>query len=168
MPYLQVQVQVHHPQTEFLKSILECALLSAALEHRDANASVMKFFYDLLHAGRTRENNPDFEARRHLIGALHLEYGGKLVDSLVKAAVLTLPSYTYHDIGDVIHECLQHDRASVCSWLEECLKTLESSESSALAAITRQQLVEFHRAVTSAESAPDVSQAIREFVRLWR
>ena len=27
------------------------------------------------------------------------------------------------------------------------------------------QLVDFHRAVTSAESAPDVSQAIREFVR---
>jgi len=159
MPYLQ---------TEFLKSILECALLSAALEHRDANASVMKFFYDLLHAGRTRENNPDFEARRHLIGALHLEYGGKLVDSLVKAAVLTLPSYTYHDIGDVIHECLQHDRASVCSWLEECLKTLQTSQPTSIHSITRQQLVEFHRAVTSAESAPDVSHALRDFSRLWR
>ena len=85
-------------------------MLSAALEHRDANASVMKFFYDLLHAGRTREDNPDFEARAHLIKSLHSEYGGKLVDSLVRAAVTTLPSYTYHDIGDVIHECLQHDR----------------------------------------------------------
>lgn len=98
MPYLQ---------TEFIKSILECALLSSALEHRDANASVMKFFYDLLHAGRTREDKPDFEARSHLIRALHSEYGSKLVDSLVRAAVLTLPSYTYHDIGDVLHECLQ-------------------------------------------------------------
>ena len=104
MPYLQ---------TEFIKSILECALLSAALEHRDANASVMKFFYDLLHVGRSREDNPDFEARSHLIKTLHSEYGGKLVDSLVRAAVTTLPSYTYHDIGDVIHECLQHDRVGV-------------------------------------------------------
>ena len=54
------------------------------------------------------------------------------MDSLVRAAVLTLPSYTYHDIGDVLHECLQHDRASVCSWLEECLKTLQSSESNSI------------------------------------
>jgi len=160
MPYLQ---------TEFIKSILECALLSAALEHRDANASVMKFFYDLLHAGRTREDNPDFEARSHLIKSLHSEYGGKLVDSLVRAAVTTLPSYTYHDIGDVIHECLQHDRVSVCSWLENSLKSLQNSNSShPTAGVTTKQLVEFHRAVTSAETAPDVSQAIREFVRLWR
>jgi len=160
MPYLQ---------TEFIKSILECALLSAALEHRDANASVMKFFYDLLHAGRTREDNPDFEARSHLIKTLHNEYGGKLVDSLVRAAVTTLPSYTYHDIGDVIHECLQHDRVSVCSWLENSLKTLQSSNNAhPTAGVTTKQLVDFHRAVTSAESAPDVSHALREFVRLWR
>lgn len=159
MPYLQ---------TEFLKSILECALLSAALEHRDANASVMKFFYDLLHAGRTREDNPDFEARSSLIKGLHSEYGGKLVDSLVRAAVLSLPSYTYHDIGDVIHECLQHDRVRVCSWLEESLKTLQAGPSMPATSVTTKQLVEFHKAVTSAESAPDISQAIREFVRLWR
>ena len=143
-------------QTAFIKSILECALLSSALEHRDANASVMKFFYDLLHAGRTREDNPDFQvvyltlllyvhpstsqARATLIRALHTEYGSKLVDSLVRAAVLTLPSYTYHDIGDVLHECLQHDRASVCSWLEECLKTLQSSESNSINSITHRQV----------------------------
>merc|ERR1712059_12355 len=134
----------------------------------DANASVMKFFYDLLHAGRSREDNPDFEARSHLIRRLHSEYGGKLVDSLVRAAVLSLPSYTYHDIGDVIHECLQHDRASVCSWLAECLKTLQTGSVAPTASVTTKQLVEFHRAVTSAESAPDISHAIREFVRLWR
>ena len=54
LPYLQ---------TEFMKSILECALLSINLEHRDANASVMKFFYDLLHAGRSKEDSQDFSVR---------------------------------------------------------------------------------------------------------
>ena len=81
-----------------------------------------------------------FQARATLIRALHTEYGSKLVDSLVRAAVLTLPSYTYHDIGDVLHECLQHDRASVCSWLEECLKTLQSSESNSINSITHKQV----------------------------
>lgn len=34
--------------------------------------------------------------------------------------------------------------------------------------VTNKQLADFHKAVTSAESAVDVSHAIREFVRLWR
>ena len=54
LPYL------NHP---VFGSVMECALHAAALDHREANASVMKFFYDLLHAGRARENAPDFEER---------------------------------------------------------------------------------------------------------
>jgi len=163
LPYLQ---------TEFLKSILECALLSAGLEHRDANASVMKFFYDLLHAGRTGEERPDFEARSLLIRGLHGEYGCKLVDVLIRAAVLSLPSYTYHDVGDVLYESMLYDRASVCTWLETTLKSLPAgtndSNINSAAQVTTKQLVDFHRSVTSAEKASDVAHAIREFSRLWR
>ena len=54
LPYL------NHP---VFGSVMECALHAAALDHREANASVMKFFYDLLHAGRARENAPDFDQR---------------------------------------------------------------------------------------------------------
>lgn len=36
-------------------SIVDCALVACSLDHRDANASVMKFFYDLLHSGRNIE-----------------------------------------------------------------------------------------------------------------
>ena len=101
---------VPYLQTEFMKSILECALLSITLEHKDANASVMKFFCDLLHAGRSKVDKEDFSVRSKLVKTLHSQYGEKLVDSVIKAAVTTLPSYTYHDIADVLYECLQHDR----------------------------------------------------------
>ena len=57
-------------------------------------------------------------------------------------------------------------QVAVCSWLETSLKTLQNSPSLPAAGVTTKQLVEFHRAVTGAESAPDVSQAIREFARL--
>ena len=44
--------------------------MSTSLEHREANASVMKFFYDLLRAGRTREDQEDFEVgERGEVGA---------------------------------------------------------------------------------------------------
>ena len=47
-----------------------------------------------------------------MVKSLLAEYGEKLVDILIKAAVTTLPSYTYHDIADVIYECLQHDKVN--------------------------------------------------------
>lgn len=38
-----------------IESIIDCALMACSLDHRDANVSVMKFFYDLLHCGRNNE-----------------------------------------------------------------------------------------------------------------
>lgn len=36
-------------------AIFDCALRAAALDHRDANASVMQFLTELIHVTRTRE-----------------------------------------------------------------------------------------------------------------
>lgn len=158
---------LHYLQTEFLKSVVECALLSVGLEHREANASVMKFFYDLLRAGRTREQEPDYQVRKHLIGRLQEEYGERLLDTLIKSAVLTLPSYTYTDIGDVINELLLRDRAAVCVWLEASVQNLPQL-GTATPVVTRKQMVEFHQLIVAAESSTDVSHALREFSRLWK
>ena len=40
--------------------------------------------------------------RKHLIASIQQEYGARLVDTLIKSAVLTLPSYTYTDIGQSV------------------------------------------------------------------
>jgi len=37
--------------------------------------------------------------RKLLVSGLEQEYGARLVEALIKSAVLTLPSYTYTDIG---------------------------------------------------------------------
>jgi hypothetical protein len=39
--------------------------------------------------------------RKLLISGLQQEYGARLLETLVTSAVLTLPSYTYTDIGRV-------------------------------------------------------------------
>jgi len=153
--------------TEFLKSILECALLSSALDHRDANASVMKFFYDLVHAGQSRREATDYSVRRERVAALLQEYGGKLVRSLLVAAVTTLPSYTHTDLGDVLHEVARADRDTFSKWLRESLEEVQQGQGLSCK-VTNTQLLEFHKEVTEAEAAANVSQSIREFVRLWR
>lgn len=36
-------------------SIVDCAIMACSLDHRDANSSVMKFFYDFLHSGSSHK-----------------------------------------------------------------------------------------------------------------
>ena len=144
------------------------------MDHRDANDSVMKFFFDLLHSGRSKEERNDFKERSAFVKHLREEYGAKLTDCLLRASVFSLPSYTFHDIGDVLFELMLLDRPTVCVWLEASLKGLPGVDGAAPGVtaaapnVTRQQLVKFHKAVTTAEQPKHVSDAIRDFSRLWR
>ena len=162
-------------------SVVECALMAASLDHRDANASVMKFFFDLLHAARTKEDREDFNERAVLVAKVREEFGAKIVDSLIRAVVFSLPSYTYHDVGDVLFELMSLERTSVCHWLEATLKALNETQpghhevgqngdhvNSISPKVTREQLVRFHKEVTSSEQPSSVISALREFSRLWR
>lgn len=160
LPYLQ---------TNFVNPIVECALLSVYLEHRDANASVLKFLFDVLHAGRSKEDREDFAPRQALAAQVRAAYGDKLVDGLVKAtSVHQLPSYTFHDIGDVLYELMLFDRTVVCKWLEESLKALPTTKPNGVETVTIKQLSQYHKEVTMAETPRDVADAVRQFSRLWR
>lgn len=90
----------------------------------------------------------------------------RLTDSLIKAVIFYLPTYTYQDVGDILLELMLLDRPSVCHWLESALKSLPQDENQPK--VTQAQLVKFHSAVTRAEENHQVTEAIREFCRLWR
>ena len=157
LPYLQ---------SDFVPSIMECSLVAVLLDHKDANGSVMKFIFDLFHLGRSKEEREDFEERSGIVQQLMGEYGPRITDRLMNATIFYLPSYTYHDMGDIFLEIMQLDRASFCTWLESCLTQLPQDKSQPR--VNRSQLVKFHKSVTSAEENHQVTDAIREFCRLWR
>lgn len=46
------RVPIPFLHSSIIGSVIDCALMACSLDHRDANASVMKFFYDLLYSGR--------------------------------------------------------------------------------------------------------------------
>ena len=119
---------VFNPPTVLHNKIRQLIFQATALDHRDANASVMKFFFDLLHFGRSKEERNDFKERVAFVKHFREEYGSKLVDSLIRATVFNLPSYTFHDVGDVIFELMLLDRPTVCVWLEASLKSLPGIE----------------------------------------
>ena len=135
-------------------------------DHKDANGSVMKFFFDLFHLGRSKEEREDFEERSTIISRFMTEYGPRITDRLINAAIFYLPSYTYHDMGDIFLEMMLLNRASVCAWLQNALTQLPQDKTQPR--VTRTQLVKFHTTLTSAEENNQVTDAIREFCRLWR
>lgn len=53
-------------------------------------------------------------------------------------------------------------------WLEHVLKALPTEATGGAITVTHKQLTDFHKAVTSAEKATPISDAVREFARLYR
>lgn len=50
-----------------LPSIVQCGLMATQLDHKEANTSVMKFFYDLIDAGIYGTKSPTHKERRELV-----------------------------------------------------------------------------------------------------
>ncbi|RZF36032.1 hypothetical protein LSTR_LSTR005848 [Laodelphax striatellus] len=154
--------------SQSLNGILHCALLATSLDHKDANASVMKFFYDLVHCGRNKDTNDDFAARSTLIKQLVQKHGKELVNNLIQACVFSLQSYMLSDVADVIMELLINDRESLGIWLGEALKSLPLQNSSGCVTATPAQLEEFHQTLLSSENVKGLTHTLRAFARLFR
>lgn len=155
-------------QSAVLKSILNCAMVACTIEHRDANASVMKFIEDVVKCSRTKEDSDDFELRRSLVRIIINENGQQLVSNIINACIFCLPSYMVPDAADVIFELMLFDRPAVCVWLEVTLKALPMQSSGGSITATHKQLTDFHKGITSAENDKMVKTAIQEFTRLFR
>ncbi|XP_046738771.1 transportin-3 [Diprion similis] len=151
-----------------LGNVVECALLACSLDHRDANASVMKFFYDLIHSGRNHESQPDFEIRKQLVRGIVNDKGQTLVARLIHASVFSLHSYMLSDVAEVIIELALVDRELVSRWLEEAIKAMPTQNAGGSPTTTPAQLLEFHNAVMRADTPKTVSHALRNFARLFR
>uniref|UniRef100_A0A8C1IQ66 Transportin-3 n=1 Tax=Cyprinus carpio TaxID=7962 RepID=A0A8C1IQ66_CYPCA len=152
--------------------IIQCAIASTTLDHRDANCSVMKFIRDLIHTGVTNDvrstHEDDFEARKGLIGQVMEQHGQQLVTQLINTCCFCLPPYTLPDVAEVLWEIMVFDRPTFCRWLETALKGLPKETAGGAVTVTHKQLTDFHKQVTSAEECKQVCWAIREFTRLYR
>lgn len=164
-------------QSNFISSVMQCAILSTHLDHRDANSTVMKFFYDLIHNnrilsekdGKKKSNNEDnFEQRQYLMRDIISNHGQPLVSNLLHACVFSLHTYMMIDVADVLHELLSVDRGVTNQWLQDAINQLPKNTPSGMNAATPQQLVEFHAQVTQSENAGDIAHALKELSRLYR
>lgn len=134
-------------QCPAMPSILQCALLACTLDHKEANLSVMKFFGDLIHCGRSGTKSADFEMRKALIGVIFRDYGQQLVSNLLTACVFYLHTYMLCEVSEVFVELMETDRNAVGQWLENAVKNLPNQNSAGGVHATHQQMADFHIAV---------------------
>lgn len=122
-----------------LPHILQCALTACSLVHREANTSVMKFFYDFIGVAQSDQAERSVLTRRILE-----EYGQQLVKNLVHACVFYLHSYMLSEVADVIVELMRLDRDTTAGYLRNALEALPRQENGGVITVTPQQLNDIH------------------------
>lgn len=133
-------------QCTAMAHIFQCGLLACSLDHKEANTSVMKFFYDLVSSARNSKKQPDYEERSKLVQQILEEFGQQLIGNLVHASVFCLHSYMLAEVGDVILELLELDREMIGKWLANAVESLPK-DGNGVITVSPQQLNEFHIAV---------------------
>ncbi|XP_012941104.1 transportin-3 [Aplysia californica] len=155
-------------QSAMAKPIMCCAIAACSLDHKDANASVMKFLTEMIMCVRQKEEREDFELRKSLVKKLVEDHGQSLVIALINASLFCLPTFMSADVSEVLYELMLIDRPTFCVWLEHTLKALPTESSGGAVTATKKQLADFHKTCTSAEDLKQVSSAVRDFCRLYR
>ncbi|CAG9129252.1 unnamed protein product [Plutella xylostella] len=155
---------------EFLSSgamdaVVGCASLAAALDHREANSSVMKFLYDLTRAANLSTNDP-MKTRVKELADNHIKnYGESLTYALLEASVLHLHGYMLGEVAEVLVELAAWQRARGADWLRPALARLPRDRA---AAATEQQCWQFHQYAMRVEKVKEMSRMLRDFARLYQ
>lgn len=131
-------------QSPLVTPIIQCALLACTLDHREANTSVMKFFYNLLKFGRPNSKN---EIVKHLVQQIARQNGEALIMNLIHASVFCLHSYMLADVAEVIAELKLIEKDNLEKYLKSALDALPKKNSGGYITATQQQLDDFSNTI---------------------
>ncbi|CAG9762958.1 unnamed protein product [Ceutorhynchus assimilis] len=151
-----------------LVPIIQCAMLAASLDHKEANMSVMKFFNDLINQGLTGHSLPDFAERHQLVKAILDQLGQQLVNALVQACVFYLHTYMLSEVGDVFVQLLDFNRENTSKWIAGALDNLPKQSNGGLMTATPEQLNEIHINLIRSSTSKSVTHSLKDLTRLYR
>lgn len=91
-------------KSDILTTLVTCATQATQLDHREANVSVVKFLFDLVHSGRRHSDAVDFAERKLLVRNTMNQHGPNLISMLIYGVIFQLPTYTISDIAELLYE----------------------------------------------------------------
>lgn len=88
-------------------NIMQLGIHGINLDHTEANTSVMKFFYELVHQCRKESPTPDGNAVTMVRSILN-QYGPNCVYTCLHASIFNLPSSLLLGICDLLYQIKQY------------------------------------------------------------
>ncbi|KAF2355057.1 Armadillo-type fold [Trinorchestia longiramus] len=158
VPFLQCPV---------IGTIIECGLQACLLDHKDANAAVLKFFQDLLLCALKDSEASNFPTRLQLVGAALTPHFSKLIENLITGAVFVLPPYMHHEVAETLLQLNRFNRAQFCAVLEEKLRNIPRTNSSGNVVVSEEQVQELHSTITTAPRPKDIAKTLIDFSRYY-
>lgn len=154
-------------ECDCINPVLQCALSACLLDHKEANASVMKFIYDLISTGHSKKRDPDYDKRKELVGKILNEIGQQLVGNLIQTSVFYLHSYMLCEVGDVLVELLEFNREMTEKWLMGALDQLPKQNNGVMAA-TPQQLKDVYIKISGSKASREITHELKILSRYYR
>ncbi|ODM90983.1 Transportin-3 [Orchesella cincta] len=155
-------------KSDILSTLVTYATQATQLDHREANMSVVKFLFDLVHAGRRHNDLACFAERKTLVRNTMMQHGPNLITMLIHGVIFQLPTYTIGDICELLYEIKEMMPKEYASWIENALKQLPENTPAGTQAATLTQLESFHKQATGARSPKELSRSLKDFCRLYR
>ncbi|CRK91246.1 CLUMA_CG004926, isoform A [Clunio marinus] len=162
--YIQ-RMPLHFLQSPIVSPIIQCATLACTLDHRDANASVMKFISNLLAHGKPNGNS---EIRPFVQHIVELQ-GETLVGNLLYSSIFCLHHNMLGDVADALLEIKIINNDAFGESVQKSLSQLPRKNAGGSVTATDTQMAEFYQCITKANvSVRQVTHALDDFCRLFR
>lgn len=155
-------------QSPCMVSLLECALASVSLDHKDANASVMKFFHEILNFDDKDEDVEKHTVRKQVVTQILERCGETLVYNMIHAIVYTLQTSQISEISDVLLDILHFDRPITIKWIKTVVEQLPKQTSAGATIITDQQVNDYLNVCETVTSTKQLTRALKDFAYFYR
>lgn len=138
------RMPLHLLQSHIVTPIIQCATLACALDHRDANMSVMKFLANLLGHGK-----PNAEpAVRPYVQQIVQIHGEVLIQNLLHSSIFCLHPNMIPDVVDVLMEMKFINADAFNDALRKSLNQLPRRNAGGSETATDEQMNKFYQNIT--------------------
>ena len=156
--------------THFLRSPLvhlatQYGLAATTLHHRDANASLMMFFRELMACVKVKDGDTD--ERHRIVREVMQAHGAELANSLV-TDLACLPMDMNEEITVVLYEMFQFSAQDAQAWLTSAVRGVSSSSLTRQVHVTDEQKEAFVRKMAGCGSVDDMKAITKDFAHLFR
>lgn len=145
-----------------IQSSIELAMASLEIDQREAVGSVAKFLSEFLNSVCDVSKAGDDSIR----GLVVTHLAPRLMDRMLSATCVLLPSYFIPDLTDVVWSLILLDREASQIWMKNFLETLVQTKSNVT--VEPQQLSESFDSLLKAKTPKNLSHALRAISRVYR